>query len=305
MVELTIALALMALVVAAIAPSLYAAFRSSSTMNSREEANSLAIEATESLRSLPYYEVGYSATNPKPSSCTGQYPVTVATSGLTSAVLPSTQTVGHQTFTVVACAYWASAGDGSYPGAYKETVVTVTWHDEVSQTNANGFNTVVETSALYPGGQTAYMACANFDPGTTATTIACPVPTTSSSTSTSSSSTSTTSSSTSTTSTTVASTTTTTTATTTTLPAPTVTSINPSSIKKSQTTTLTISGTNFVATPTVTISGGGGSATVTSFSSTTLTVQVTAGSTTGTYNVTVTNPSGQSVTVTGGLTVKN
>lgn len=83
-------------------------------------------------------------------------------------------------------------------------------------------------------------------------------------------------------------------------PAPTVSSVSPNTGTTAGGTSITITGSDFVATPTVTI--GGASATGCSFvNSTTLTCTTPAGSA-GAANVVVTNPDAQSGTLVGGFT---
>ncbi|MGZ8096673.1 MAG: IPT/TIG domain-containing protein, partial [Methylosarcina sp.] len=89
--------------------------------------------------------------------------------------------------------------------------------------------------------------------------------------------------------------------------APTISSITPRFVKRNQTVTFTITGTNFSSAPTVTISPSTG-ITVQSVSctSTSCTVKANLSSSTptGSKGVTVKNSDGQSVSVTNGFMVK-
>jgi hypothetical protein len=86
-----------------------------------------------------------------------------------------------------------------------------------------------------------------------------------------------------------------------TAPAPAIKSISPTSGTRSGGTTVTISGTNFVSGAKVTF--GGTAATVRSISGTSVSVRTPAHGT-GAVNVVVTNPSGQSATLTNGYTYR-
>ena len=84
-------------------------------------------------------------------------------------------------------------------------------------------------------------------------------------------------------------------------PSPTITAISPSSGNRFGGDSVTITGTNFVATPVVTFGGINAISTIYQ-SSTTLVVTTPANNTGGTVNVVVTNPDAQSVTSVGGFT---
>jgi prepilin-type N-terminal cleavage/methylation domain-containing protein len=150
LVELLIALVILAIVLAALAPMFYGLLRASATTDERSVANGIAVAATEQIRSIPYDEIGY------PSSWSG-----TGCPGTNPVVLPSTvpsplagmsgsQTIGNVTYTITRCVYWVNS---SVPGdslAYKQSVVTVRW-------TANGVaGTVSQTSAIYPGGYGTY-----------------------------------------------------------------------------------------------------------------------------------------------------
>jgi hypothetical protein len=86
-----------------------------------------------------------------------------------------------------------------------------------------------------------------------------------------------------------------------TTPGPTIKSVSPTSGSRSGGTIVTISGTNFVSGAVVTF--GGSKATVESLGSTSIRVR-TSSHARGTVNVVVTNPSGQSATLTNGYTYR-
>jgi hypothetical protein len=85
------------------------------------------------------------------------------------------------------------------------------------------------------------------------------------------------------------------------LPAPTITTLAPNNRDNAITRTMTITGTNFVATPTVKL-GSTTLASVTFVSTTQLTALVPVGFTPGTYALTVTNPDGKVATLNNAYT---
>ena len=89
---------------------------------------------------------------------------------------------------------------------------------------------------------------------------------------------------------------------------PTITGVTPGAVAANQTRALTVTGTNFVAGATVIIQGGGGSfGSVVTNTGTSITVPWTAGSTPGSYTLSVVNPDGgradYTVTVTPNPTI--
>jgi prepilin-type N-terminal cleavage/methylation domain-containing protein len=170
LVEMVLALLILAIVMAAFGPTFIGMMRASASTDQRSVADSLAVAASENVRALPYYQVGYSSTHGNPTFCTGPNPVQ------TDVVSPmdtqaTQQTVQNIRFTIQSCAYWVSASDTSAK-AYKESVVTVLWGTQ------NQYK-YVQTSAIYPGGETTYTpgGATNFTPTTIAgATTAPPTP---------------------------------------------------------------------------------------------------------------------------------
>lgn len=158
LVELVIALLVLAIVLAAVAPTFYGTMRASSSTDQRSVANGLALAASEQIRSLPYYQIGYTST---PAFCnqSGSSPV-VLTYSTPMSSLATQATVRHTTFQIQSCLYWVAASDGSLQ-AYKQSVVTILWGN-------TGQYHYTQTSALYPGGESGYTKPANnFTPVTT------------------------------------------------------------------------------------------------------------------------------------------
>jgi prepilin-type N-terminal cleavage/methylation domain-containing protein len=172
LVELLVALLIMGVVLASLAPAFYGAMRAAATTNYKSVANGLAVAATEQLRSAPYYEIGYSAdvaacTPPQSWQPPSWQQVNNLPSGVTNPIpATSTQTVGPVTYSTLRCLYWApSSGNISSCGdpanslqcqqAYKQSIVRVSW------TVRQRTYTVSQTAAIYPGGQGAYSTPAN------------------------------------------------------------------------------------------------------------------------------------------------
>ena len=61
LVELLIALMVLAIVMVALAPAFYGNLRAASATNYRSTATGLAVAAIEQMRGFPYYSVGYSS----------------------------------------------------------------------------------------------------------------------------------------------------------------------------------------------------------------------------------------------------
>jgi prepilin-type N-terminal cleavage/methylation domain-containing protein len=174
LIEMMIALLILGVALAALAPAFYGTFRAASTTNYRSIANGIALQATEQMRSLPYYEVGFHAT---PTGC----PTTTAVilDGSVSAPLetvvpqqppipqpPLQQQVGYVNYNILRCVNWTDSSIASDTLAYKQSVVTVSW--TINRVSGS----LTQTSALYPGGEGTYPpgGKANYDPGSTPST---------------------------------------------------------------------------------------------------------------------------------------
>lgn len=174
LVEMLVALLVMAIVMAAVAPALYDALRGTAVSDEHAVASGLAVAASEQMRSFPYYEIGYTATDytnstnsgyPEASKCTNANPVTVTTSAIDNATandqVPTSKTVNNVTYSIQRCVYWVDSSVGSLDSeAYKQSVVTVGW------TSGQVHASVSQTSAIYPGGEGKYSFGANnYTPG--------------------------------------------------------------------------------------------------------------------------------------------
>ena len=161
LVEMMVALMIMAVVLAAVAPTFWGSLKATASTDQRSVADGLAVAASEQIRSLPYYQVGYSST---PSYCnqSGSTPVLLSYSSPMDA-LPTQKTVHGTTYQIQTCIYWVAASDGDSQ-AYKQSVVNILWGSS-SQFKYS------QMSALYPGGESTYAISGpanNFSPSTTA-----------------------------------------------------------------------------------------------------------------------------------------
>lgn len=176
LVELMIALLVLAIVVAALAPAFYGELKATAASNFRSTANGLAVGAIEEMRAFPFYEIGYNQTDystagttaltcvsptnshqaggtaPSWNSSAGLEPVALSSGSALDNVnnnLLTSQTISNVTFTTTRCVYWVSSSAGN-TAAYKLTWVGVSW--SVAGVPWH----VSQTSAIYPGGEGKY-----------------------------------------------------------------------------------------------------------------------------------------------------
>ena len=173
-----IALMIMAVVLTALLPALFGTMRATSASNARSVANGLAVSATEQMRSIPYYEVGWAST---PSACTNpndpsnpdKQPVTLPNGTTTPLTAVTTRNVGNTQYTITRCLYWIDSTVTNDTLAYKQSVVTVSW-------SSHGIaSKITQISAIYPGGEAVYQTGGeqNFTPvAATPTTVAAGAP---------------------------------------------------------------------------------------------------------------------------------
>jgi prepilin-type N-terminal cleavage/methylation domain-containing protein len=182
LVELVIALMVLAVVMVALAPAFYGNLKAAGATSYRSTATGLAVAAIEQMRGFPYFEVGYASSTQDSwcqSSGAGSLPWNNE-SGLTSVDnvtgtdpqtsqpysvfenpnnhLATSQKVGPITYSIYRCVYWVPSstagptGTAGLAGAYKLSWVGVQW-------NASGISWhVTQTSAIYPGGENKYVA---------------------------------------------------------------------------------------------------------------------------------------------------
>jgi prepilin-type N-terminal cleavage/methylation domain-containing protein len=169
LLEMMVALLLLALVLAALGPAFYGLLRATSLTSQRSVANGLAVTATEQLRSIPYDQVGFYAT---PTGCPSTNAVLLGSSVSDPlAQMATSQTVGNVSYTIQRCVDWVNSSISGDTLAYKQAVVTVSWKSTALTMS------VSQTSALYPGGESAYSGPENdYIPGATTTTTAATAP---------------------------------------------------------------------------------------------------------------------------------
>jgi prepilin-type N-terminal cleavage/methylation domain-containing protein len=193
-IELTVALGLLAIIAAGLSGVFWSAIRTASIANHRTDGASIASREIEGMRAVPYAQVGFYQDQLPGyvSSFEGLATVSLgATSPSSGPNVPEMQPVtpdpnaaanyapdpdpsnalpvrlGNINFSVARYVVWVDAQDA--PGhtdvqAYKRLTVMVTWTDVV------GSHTVREDSVLYPGGQGPYGGAQGAS-GTTTTTM--------------------------------------------------------------------------------------------------------------------------------------
>ena len=191
-IELTVALGLLAIVSAALAPVFWSAIRTASIANHRTDGASIASREIEGMRAVPYAQVGFYQDQPgyvtsfegfTTVSLGGSSPASGANVPEMQPLTPDPQaannfapdpdptnaqaiTQGNRSFSVKRYVVWVDAKDASttYTQAYKRLTTIVTWTDVV------GPHTVREDSVLYPGGQGPYGGPEGQGLATTSTT---------------------------------------------------------------------------------------------------------------------------------------
>ena len=183
-VELLIALLVLAIILAALAPAFYGTMRAADLADEHSQASGIAVAASEQMRSFPYWQTGYTAadyqsggvanpciaasSSPTVQVDTSAFDASTVNGVVIRAALPTTQSINNITYHIQRCAYWVNSSIGSLDkDAFKQLVVTVSWamgqiHSSVSQ-----------SSTLYPGGEGSYQyPDNNYPPGSTTTTSA-------------------------------------------------------------------------------------------------------------------------------------
>ena len=194
-VELVVALGLLAIVAAPLAGVFWSAIRTASVSNHRTDGSAIASREIEGMRAAPYAQVGFYNDQPGavvlPTLFEGYTPVSLGTTSPASGNLvpqmqpetpdpsagvgfapdpnpanASTVTQGAIKYSARRYVVWANASDPSstFAKAYKRLTVIVSWSD------AAGAHTVRQDSILYPGGQGQYIGPMGGTSTTTTTT---------------------------------------------------------------------------------------------------------------------------------------
>lgn len=176
LLEMMIALLILGIVLGAVAPAFYGIMRAGTITNYKSVANGIAVQATEQMRSYPYYEVGfYTAQAGCPGVASSTPPVILDSSLVSEAPVQTlqtqfpTETVGFVTYNIQRCVSWVDSSVSADTLAYKQTYVQVSW------TVDHLTSSISQTSALYPGGDGQYTSTENdYAPASTTTTIGTP-----------------------------------------------------------------------------------------------------------------------------------
>ncbi len=197
-IELSVALGLLAVVASALAGVFWSAVRTASVANHRTEAAAIASREIEAMRSVPYASVGFYGDETGYSSTFESHAtVTLALStpsGTTPLIQPQTPdpsaaagfapdpdpanaspiVQSNVQYTVRRYIVWVNATDTSttFTDAYKRLTVVTSWSDAVGPHSAR------QDSLLYPGGQGTYAGSASATTTSTPPTTVSPVPTT-------------------------------------------------------------------------------------------------------------------------------
>ncbi len=191
-VELVIALAVLAMVIAPLGRVFWSAIRTAGAAGHRTDGAAIASREIEGMRAVPYAQVGFYADQPGyVATFEGFTTVSLgATSPATGTLIPQMQpetpdpnaatgyapdpdpanataiVQGSVHFTVLRYVVWADAHDASstYTQAYKRLTVLVSWSDQT------GAHTAREDSLLYPGGLGKYQSPMGGSTSTTTTT---------------------------------------------------------------------------------------------------------------------------------------
>jgi prepilin-type N-terminal cleavage/methylation domain-containing protein len=145
LIELVVALSVLAVAIAATATVFYAGIRTGSTDTHRVNGVALATKQTDQLRSVAYDDLGLiTGTSPaNDAACDTGDPVVVVANPAVAASDPPL-TIANIAYGVARCVQWVA--DSSGLGQYKRTTVVVTWSDDT------GAHAVRQDSIAYPGG---------------------------------------------------------------------------------------------------------------------------------------------------------
>jgi prepilin-type N-terminal cleavage/methylation domain-containing protein len=192
-VELVVALAVLAMVMAPLASVFWGAMRTAGVAAHRTDGSSIASREIESMRAIPYAQVGFyadqtgyttvyegfttvslGATSPASGTLVPQLqpqrPDPHAATGYAPDPDPENATAiqqGGVSYSVERHVVWIDAQDASttYVQAYKRLTVIVTWSDQ------GGAHSVRQDSILYPGGQGEFQGAMGGTTSTTSTTV--------------------------------------------------------------------------------------------------------------------------------------
>ena len=162
--ELIVALTVLAIALFGIASVFDASVRTSDLDIRRTEAVALSVQAVESLRAVPYSTLGLAPSDPSPADACDAGSTVVRASGAPYAAVTS-QTVNGVTYAIDRCVVWAQASSGGSTTAYKRVTAAVSWTDQ-----ARVAHVVRQDSIVYPGpgGNSSAATACSSDPAAAA-----------------------------------------------------------------------------------------------------------------------------------------
>ena len=170
-IELVVALGILALVAAGLAPVFWTAIKTAGVANHRTAAAAIASREMEGLRSIAYASVGfYENQAGYAAEYEGLETVTLGATAPVPALMEpqdaAPEVQRNVSYTIQRRIVWIDAADdaSTYDDAYKRLTTIVTWSD------AAGPHTVRQDSILYPGGQGEYAGAKGASSATTTTT---------------------------------------------------------------------------------------------------------------------------------------
>lgn len=177
-IEMVVALAILAMVMAPLAGVFWSSMRTAGVASHRTDGSSIASREIEAMRAVPYAQVGFYADQPGYHSTFETFATVLlgSTSPASGTLIPQVQprtpdssaasgfapdpnpanaspiTQGGVNYSVTRDIVWVNAQDASttYTTAYKRLTVVVTWADQA------GAHSVRQDSLLYPGGLGQY-----------------------------------------------------------------------------------------------------------------------------------------------------
>jgi prepilin-type N-terminal cleavage/methylation domain-containing protein len=170
-IELCVALSILAIVAAGMAPVFWNAIKTAGVANHRTAGAAIASREMEAMRSVPYASVGlYENQAGYASYFESLETVTLGSTAPSPALIEPEDAAPEVqrgvSYTIQRRIVWIDAEDGSstYTDAYKRLTSLVSW------TDASGPHTVRQDSVLYPGGQGQYTGPKGASSATTTTT---------------------------------------------------------------------------------------------------------------------------------------
>lgn len=176
-IELTVALGILAVIGAGMAPVFWSAIKTAGVANHRSTASAMATREMEGMRSVPYASVGfYENQAGYAADFESLETVTLGATAPVPALLEPQDAAPEVqrgiSYTVERRIVWIDAEDdaSTYEDAYKRLTTFISW------TDAAGPHTVRQDSILYPGGQGEYAGAKGASSATTTSTTSALAP---------------------------------------------------------------------------------------------------------------------------------